>query len=535
MARWSIEARCLSLANLCYARVWSELLTYTPSDAFLMKAAPTPAHYVAAVLNTTLLAAIFRLAVYLSRRDASGRALRCGQWLLPLPLLGVLHAIGSVVSGHWDLAFRYVRTPVVGMVGRQGLLWVGWALILPAALLTLVWGHRVVRCLSVVLLILSPLVPATFVQAAWKCLRYDPTPFADSPAASPSAHVSKPAARVVWIVFDEWDQRLTFDERPAGVKLPELDRFRSEAFYATNAYPPSDRTLLSIPSLTTGKVVIDAKPESSRDALLRFSGETHARSWSGQPNIFSLGRQLGLDTTIVGWYLPYCRALSADLTACYWWGMSTQYNSLGTGFLAILTNQARSLWETVQFSVLGQSRAVEHHVETYRAMLARACDVVADARPGLAFIHFPVPHSPHFYDRATQDFTLGNSPIRGYPGSLEVVDLTLARLREAMERAGTWETTTVLLTSDHWYRNSLALDGKLDRRVPFLMKPAGTREGLTYGRPFNTVVAHDLLAVVLRDQVSDARDVARFLASHAQPPLKQYGPSAEGIRQETVQ
>jgi hypothetical protein len=30
----------LSLANLCYLRVWSELLTYTRSDTYLMKLPP---------------------------------------------------------------------------------------------------------------------------------------------------------------------------------------------------------------------------------------------------------------------------------------------------------------------------------------------------------------------------------------------------------------------------------------------------------------------------------------------------------------
>ena len=32
-----------------------------------------------------------------------------------------------------------------------------------------------------------------------------------------------PAARVIWLVFDEWDQRLTFNERAAETRLPVLD------------------------------------------------------------------------------------------------------------------------------------------------------------------------------------------------------------------------------------------------------------------------------------------------------------------------
>ena len=63
-----------------------------------------------------------------------------------------------------------------------------------------------------------------------------------------------------------------------------------------------------------------------------------------------------------------------------------------------------------------------------------------------------------------------------------------------MKSAGLWESTTVLISADHPYRESEALDGKSDPRVPFLLKLAEAQIelsklediGLTYivgGRP----------------------------------------------------
>lgn len=60
--------------------------------------------------------------------------------------------------------------------------------------------------------------------------------------------------RIVWLVFDEADQRLAFGERAATLKLPEFDRLRSQSLFATIAYPPANQTLSSMPALINGKL-----------------------------------------------------------------------------------------------------------------------------------------------------------------------------------------------------------------------------------------------------------------------------------------
>ena len=47
----------LSFANICYLRVWAEVLTYRPWDTYLMTAPPRPVEYLALVVNVLLLAA----------------------------------------------------------------------------------------------------------------------------------------------------------------------------------------------------------------------------------------------------------------------------------------------------------------------------------------------------------------------------------------------------------------------------------------------------------------------------------------------
>jgi hypothetical protein len=48
----------LSFANICYLRVWAEVLTYSPSDTYLMTTPPRPVEYLAVVANVLLAAAM---------------------------------------------------------------------------------------------------------------------------------------------------------------------------------------------------------------------------------------------------------------------------------------------------------------------------------------------------------------------------------------------------------------------------------------------------------------------------------------------
>ena len=140
-------------------------------------------------------------------------------------------------------------------------------------------------------------------------------------------------------------------------------------------------------------------------------------------------------------------------------------------------------------------------------------------RSGFTLVHLPIPHAPHAYDRKTGEFTLGNSPIAGYVDSLALLDRTIGEIRRSMEKAGTWDSTTVLFTSDHPYRESMQLDGKSDPRIPYILKLASQKEGVEYTPRFNTVLTADLLIAVLRGEIADVASAAAWLDRNRQHSL----------------
>ena len=186
-----------------------------------------------------------------------------------------------------------------------------------------------------------------------------------------------------------------------------------------------------------------------------------------------------------------------------------QFNSHREAIPYNMLDQMRSLVETTLFSPFGQSLSTRSHVATYRKILAAATEVACDRNYNLVLAHFPTPHAPHAYDRNTQQFTRKNSPISGYWDSLALADRTLGVLRKAMEDAGVWESTAILATSDHSYREQL--DGKLDPRVPFLLRLAGHAEGRVYEAPFNTVLAHPLMLAILNGELRTPEEVEQWL------------------------
>ena len=109
--------------------------------------------------------------------------------------------------------------------------------------------------------------------------------------------------------------------------------------------------------------------------------------------------------------------------------------------------------------------------------------------------------------------------------NLEYADLTLARLREAMEDAGLWDQTTVIVTSDHpnrpaiwegfglWTEEERSLSRLRQKaRVPCLIKPARRSTGLVFDKEFNTVALSSLSLKLARGEIQTFEEIAAFLS-----------------------
>jgi len=535
-------ALAFSVANLCFFKAWRDVLSpQAIAYLYLWKQNPGFASLLALLINVLTLTAVFYLGFTLAWRHAGAFLQDCLRLSFLLIFLRSLNGV--------RIQFHTLSTGQLRLVfGRVGFFGLGMFLL---ALLIVIIGRygivNVTRVAAVVALILSPLGLVAATQGTVQVIKYNSLVSHERQSTPLIPASVTPGPRVLWVIFDEMSSELAFGRRPPELELPEFDRLQDVALSAANAYPPAGRTMQSIPALLTGQLVAAAKPAGPDELQLTFAGQSAPVAWSRQQDIFSVARAIRLNSAVVGWYHPYCRVLGDRLTRCFWQPASQLTNPEKFGVARMMLVQDAGALQLLPFTgrlrewILNKTPDYRTpHLGDYLVLVDRAAELAADSDVKLAFVHLPVPHPPFIYDRKRGVWdTTGEL---SYLDNLALADRALGQLRRAMEQAGTWDTTTVVISSDHWWRTeywdmrkpiwSPADDpyrGEgADHRIPFLIKLAGQKTGTRYQAPFNTVLTHDLILDVLNGKVSGADQVTTWLDTHrtiGESPFQAYDDS----------
>jgi hypothetical protein len=299
-----------------------------------------------------------------------------------------------------------------------------------------------------------------------------------------------------------------------------------------------------MPALISGRRISNARPLNHSELLVTLADTQETVTWSSLPNLFTEARSSGFNTTLIGYYHPYCRVLRNSLTTCSSWGapfLVWKQSAVFTLPEAMLNQVAQAL-NAIPFArraelpekLLKRSRSIqakrgELYVQFYRRMVDEFKKVLTSRHDGLVFLHLPVPHVPFIYDRLTGQLVVEGS--KSYLDNLALADRTLGELRRAMEEQGIWEDAAILVTSDHWYRNKpsesfreqFAMRTLSDKRIPLLLKLPGEKRQVKYEAAFNSIIIHDLLLALLTDTARFAHpeEIVEFLDTNRSiaPPL----------------
>jgi len=517
----------LSLSNLCFFSAWREALSpYGLSYLYFWKEYPGYAIFGALVLNVLLLASVFLVAFYLLTRYGGTHWRKFGQALFLLVLL--------LACNHIRVQFETLRATHLRLVlGRPGYV-VCVSLVILGIGVTLAHYKldRVARAGALMLLVLSPFGIVGITQAVWLAATYGRMVSRNRPLAPSFDHPDKARARVLWLIFDELGEQLAFTSRPQTLSMPEFDRMRTEALVATNAFPPAGHTSQSIPALLTGELISSVRPVSPRELMLTISGSETASGWSTHADLFSDARALGLNTALIGWYNPYCRIIEDRLTNCSWEAASQRIDSTKLSLHKNLIRQDKDLLSLIPFTPTSWQRLLtpeernirSEHMSDYLRILGQAEEAVGNLKLDLLFVHLPVPHPPGIYNRSTRKLAVAEES--GYLDNLALADSALGRLRKRLEETGAWDRTSIVISSDHWWRSDYWQDRmpdstgqpvqeeKVDHRVPFMIRLAGQKTKLTYDAPFNTVLTRGLIREVLSGEIARPDDAAIWLEAH---------------------
>jgi hypothetical protein len=329
---------------------------------------------------------------------------------------------------------------------------------------------------------------------------------------------ARTSPRIVWLLLDELDQRIAFEAPAPDIHLRELTRFYNEAFRATNAFPPGGSTLYSLPALTIGREVRGARPISAND--LAFNGATR---WSQVETVFSRARSLGFSTSLVGWFHPYCRILGNQLDRCEWYP-----------YAAVELDRGVTVWEAAVNQICSVSPQLQQrrmHIKNVLACQKAAVDTLLSPSPAaFTLLHLPGPHYPGIYDAKRAQFTFWKySHNREYLENLVLTDKLFGDLRRALEQTSAWTNAWLIVSSDHWWRESAHYDGKIDHRVPFMIKAPGQNQSTIYDKKFDTVVTYHLVLSILKGELASVADLAHWLDNYRTEPPAGYKDNGEPL------
>jgi hypothetical protein len=528
---------CFSVGNLCFLRRWYDLehLQERALD-YYRTGPPNPALLIATLMGAFVLTGLIWLAWrWVERRPtpAKLKLAQCGFLLLMMRSLESVRVYWNTESDHYDWGSNVALLAIETILGA-------------GMLLALAGNTRVVRATRRVALFLTLLFPSLMIDFGWQRLSAEPVSAYEPRASAAMLPVAQkgPGQHVIWVLFDELDQRLAFDlKQPAG-PLAELERLRGESFVANRVQQTAERTTLAVPAVLSGRAYTRAELVDARTLRVFAEGSKQGADWHDEPSVFKRARAMGVNAAVVGWHHPYCRVLGDTLVRCVEVpsghptpALLRETSAADQGVLRaipfLFRLQIGNLVEMVSpKSEYSSEYSREQYVqERQQKQYFRIRDLTyataIDPNIGLFFAHFPLPHPFAIYNGKRHDFTLDRTLT--YADNLMLVDRTVGELRRVLEQAGMWRSTTILITADHGLRPDMwrhrqgwtpelerLTEGKQSPLVPFILKLPEEDRGWVYEQPFSNAVSGDLILAILEGQIRKPSDAAEWLDQHTQ-------------------
>jgi hypothetical protein len=544
----------VSLANLLLLRRWYDVedLQRTPLDYFRTHP-PSGIPLMATLIAGGILSAAILLLARIAR--GSGK-----QWVMTLARVAFLGAFIlplESVRQFWNYQKGQVDwTTNAALFGLELLLAAGIFEVLRGRFRILLAAERVAACMAAMLPIFMIYFAGMHAETQHEAAYHTrpALPLLPPRPAIGQNGAPRPASRVIWLLFDEFDQRLAFDSRQPGVALPELDRLRSESFVATHALQTAGFTMLAIPSLISSRLFTHSEAADASTLLVQPPGSNAMVSWRDQTNVFRRAREQGANAALVGWHHPYCRVLGDSLVRCLDEVGVTSSDALAAETYFVDRGLAQSVlavfkwrWSSLLGLFCGAGEA-DHDLDRfiqsgqqqqYFRIRDRAYQEAVDPRIDFLYVHFPTPHLFAIYDAQRKNFALSEKTT--YFDNLALVDRTVGELRKKLEQAGLWDTTTLLISADHGLRYMLwhggmnwtpqfdrLLEGGQSPTVPFIVKLGGENKPAVYDPPFSAVLTGDLALAVLSGEVTTAAQATAWIAGKAAPQRITERPHAGG-------
>jgi hypothetical protein len=332
-------------------------------------------------------------------------------------------------------------------------------LVFSSSVLAIRWPLATWRMLIATLAALSPF---SAIQAA--TLWFIESRFESSLVTPPSLGTAITTdARVIIVVLDELDAKELQHNLPL---LPGFSSLLNTSTSFSSVLAPSERTLTSVPAMFTARHVDSVATDGSFRLWIRHQQASVA--FLSSNSLFADAALLGRNSRVAGWYLPYCsRSLSLPVEDC----ANFANWSVPTDLLSGITYFLGAGWGSWSLSPNRTRLFAQMRTELER-FLNRANHFALERDAGLVFLHYPVPHLPSRFDRATGNLRLRASYAsdeQQYLDNLFLADRILSKLLADLEAKHLLDAGWLVVTGDHGFRSRKPFEN----HIPLIVRAPG--------------------------------------------------------------
>jgi tetratricopeptide (TPR) repeat protein len=329
------------------------------------------------------------------------------------------------------------------------------------------YPRKMIYALIMILLALSPLN----LLAGWTLwnLRNENTKMVIN---APDHYEKKADAQkhnLIVILFDELSYEYLYKD---GLINPQYVNFHWLSLISDNyhqATSPANNTLTAIPGMLMGRRYENIIMKY--DSVYEITKDTNEKHLKIEPNnLFAIAKDEGYKTFAYGFDLPYCEMFNQYLDGGRSFG-PYNYGNVETKFsllnpimttLIIWPHQGpQGFLKIKAVSLLQRQEIAQIFDLTLKTLDEKA--------PVFLFSHILIPHAPFIFDRngyyENKKLFLEND--ENYQKQLEYVDHLLGVLINKMKGNGIFESSEIIVLSDHNYR---VMFPDNDRHIPLIIK-----------------------------------------------------------------
>ena len=275
------------------------------------------------------------------------------------------------------------------------------------------------------------------------------------------AKENPPPRQVVWLVMDELD---TAQLKASINSLNGYSHLATASYNFTQAYPPANATVLSLPSYWLGKIPKFSQNDFNGVLISDKSAGGVSADWAKQDTIFLRRKNAGDSVFVRGWALNYCKTFSGNYSiACkdhssydlpgkdislFSWMFDKSYL---TKSILMNAKNLGSIGPVMKYLVYKNRGSFWFHHEEIIADGFH--DIQSQIISGTSFIfwHMNCPHGPAF---SGDDFIPGSTTLANstsvHQANLIFCDKYLAKVMAELDKVP--NDYMLIVVSDHWFR-----------------------------------------------------------------------------------